>query len=45
MELLVILLIFSLGVILLLACFIGGIAFVFSMVKNLLVSLFGKKKE
>lgn len=43
MELLSILLIFSLGVILLLACFVGGIAFVFSMLKNLIVKLFRKE--
>lgn len=41
MEILVILLIFSLGVILLGACFIGGIAFVFSMLKKLIGKLFG----
>lgn len=42
MEILTILLIFSLGVILLIACFIGGIAFVFSVLKNIIVKLFGK---
>ena len=45
MEVLAILLIFSLGVILLLACFVGGIAFVFSMLKKLVSTVFGKKKE
>lgn len=45
MELLTILLIFSLGVILLIACFVGGIAFVFSMLRNIILTLFGKKKD
>lgn len=43
MEVLTILLIFSLGVILLLACFVGGIAFVFSMLKRLISHLFKKE--
>lgn len=42
MEILTILLIFSLGVILLLACFVGGIAFVFSLLKKLISKLFSK---
>lgn len=42
MEILTILLIFSLGVILLIACFVGGIAFVFSVLKNLVCKLFKK---
>lgn len=45
MEILTILLIFSLGVILLIACFVGGIAFVFNVLKNLVVKLFGKKSD
>lgn len=45
MEVLSILLIFSLGVILLLACFVGGIAFVFSMAKKFIGMLFGKNKD
>lgn len=45
MELLTILLIFSLGVILLIACFVGGIAFVFKVLSNLFSSLFGKKND
>lgn len=45
MEILTILLIFSLGVILLLTCFVGGIAFVFSVLKNLIGKLFGKEKK
>ena len=45
MELLVILLIFSLGVILLLACFVGGIAFVFAMLKKVISALFDKKND
>lgn len=42
MELLVILLIFSLGVIALSGCFLGGIAFVFKAAGRFLESLFGK---
>lgn len=41
MELLAILLIFSLGVIMLIACFLGGIAFVFNVVMKLIRKLFG----
>ena len=42
MELLIILLIFALGVILLLACFVGGIAFVFGALKSIIGKIFGK---
>lgn len=42
MEILIILLIFSLGVIMLGGCFIGGIAFVFNMMKKLIGKCFGK---
>lgn len=45
MELLAILLIFSLGVILLIACFLGGIAFVFSWLRKIVKMLFGKDKD
>lgn len=45
MEILVILLIFSLGVIMLGGCFIGGIAFVVSVVKKFLMGLFGKDSD
>lgn len=41
MELLTILLIFSLGVIVLGCCFIGGIAFCFGLLKSLLGKVFG----
>lgn len=45
MEILAILLIFSLGVIMLGGCFIGGIAFVFNVVKKALGSVFGGDKK
>lgn len=45
MEILTILLIFSLGVIMLGGCFIGGIAFVISVVKKFLTSLFSNDKK
>lgn len=45
MEILAILLIFSLGVILLLACFVGGIAFVFNALRSIVVKLFGKEEK
>lgn len=45
MEVLTILLIFSLGVIMLGGCFIGGIAFVFNMMKKLIGKAFGKDKK
>ena len=45
MEVLTILLIFSLGVIMLAGCFLGGIAFVFNMAKKLIGKAFGKGKK
>lgn len=41
-ELLVILLIFSLGVILLTACFVGGVAVTLGAIKKFIKWLFGK---
>lgn len=45
MELLTILLIFSLGVIMLIACFLGGIAFVIGQLKKFVTWVFSKKKD
>lgn len=45
MELLIILLIFSLGVVMVGCCFIGGIAFCLKVLKNIVSNIFGSDKK